>query len=285
MTEETTALDALRGEIDRIDDEIHELLQRRSAKAAEIAEAKRGTSDAVMQPGREAEVLRRVLERHRGPLPRSVVACIWREMIAAMVRLQGQLKVAVCAPQTSVGYWDLARAHYGLSTPMTLHRSANVVLRAVAERDGTVGLLPLPQEDDADPWWPQLVSERESTPRVIARLPFVSLGDGRFEEVSALVVATCETERTGADISLLAAAGRREISRASLNERLEEAGLQGRCVAMRARRDREPEYLHLVEIADFVAKKDARIDAFLAYAEGTVDRVVRLGGYAVPFRL
>ncbi len=283
MSEKDQDLEALRAEIDRIDSDLHKLLLRRSATVAKVSNAKRGTAEAVMRPGREAEVLRRILARHRGPLPRAVVASIWREMIAAMVRLQGQLRVAVCAPQKSVGYWDLARAHYGLSTPMTLQRSPHVVIRAVSEGDGTVGVLPVPEEDDSDPWWPHLVAESHFAPRVIARLPFVGLGEGRFEQVSALVVATCESEETGDDISLLALASGAEISRALLNEHLREAGFDGRCLAMARGRNGEAEYLHLVEIADFVTEKDSRIDALVALAEGALDRVVRLGGYAAPF--
>ena len=277
-------LDALRGEIDRIDGEIHDLLLRRSEAVVKIADAKKGTAEAVMLPGREAEILRRLLARHRGPLPRAVIACIWREMITAMVRLQGPLSVAVCAPNKSVGYWDLARGHYGSSTPMTLHPSPNVVLRAVAQGHDIVGVLPLPQEDEPAPWWPNLIARREKAPRVIARLPFVGLGEGQLEELSALVVATCEVEETGDDVSLLVIAGEREISRARLNGYLGRAGLDGRSVAVVGGRGDEREFLHLIEIADFVARKDSRIDALLALAEGAIDRVVRVGGYAAPSR-
>ena len=274
----------MRGEIDRIDGEIHDLLLERAELSAEIAEAKRGTADAGMRPDREAQILRRLLARHRGPLPRALIAHIWREMIAAMVRLQGALKVAVCAPEKSVGYWDLARAHYGLSTPMTLHRAPGEVLRAVAEGDGTIGVLPLPQEDDPDPWWPNLAVGRGDGPRVIARLPFVDSGEGRSEDLSALVVANCEAGRSGDDVSLLILAAQSEISRARLHEHLGAAGLEGRWMAGAGGRGESPEFLHLFEISDFVAKKDSRIDVLLSGAVGAIDRVVPVGSYAAPYR-
>ena len=284
MDEKDTGLDALRGEIDRVDGEMHDLLLKRAEFIAQIAEAKRGTADAVMRPDREAEILRRLLARHRGPLPPAFVAHIWRELITAMVRLQGSLKVAVCAPEKSVGYWDLARAHYGLCTPMSLHRAPGEVLRAVTESEGTVGILPLPQEDEPDPWWPNLMAGQDDRPRVIARLPFVEMTEGRFEDLSALVVARCEAGNTGDDSSLLILAAETEISRDRLRGNLRSAGLEGRWMAGVGGRGENPEFLHLVEIADFVAKKDSRIDALLALADGAIDRVVPVGGYAAPFR-
>ena len=45
-----------------------------------------------------------------------------------------------------------------------------------------------------------------------------------------------------------------------------------------------PEILHLIEISDFVAKKDRRIDDLLALADGNIERVVRIGGYAAQIR-
>jgi chorismate mutase-like protein len=281
---EETSLEALRDDIDRIDDDLHDLLMRRAEVVARIADAKRGTADLAMRPGREAMVLRRLIGRHKGPLPREVVTRIWRELIAAMVRLQGPLRVAVCAPERSVGYWDLARGHYGTSTPMTLHRSPFTALRAVTERRGGVGVLPEPQEDDKDPWWPSLASQSEDAPRIIAKLPFANFGEGRFEGLSALVVAACESGPTGDDISLLILAGNNQISRARLNDYMREAKLDGHCTAVVDRRGDNREYLHLVEINDFVAKKDKRIDALLKLADEDIDRIIRIGGYAVPFR-
>ncbi len=284
MTEHNTGLDDARDDIDRIDDQLHDLLRRRAEVVARIAETKKGTAEAVIRPGREAAILRRLLDRHGGPLPRAVIASIWRQVIAAMVRLQGPLSVAVCAPQRSVGYWDLARSHYGVSTPMTLHRSHHVVLRAVDQGESTVGLLPVPQDDDDDPWWPSLAAAPARAPRVIARLPFVDLGDGRFEELSALVVATADADESGADVSLLVAAARTEVSRARLNGYLQSAGLDGGCRAVVRASSNNPEILHLIEISDFVAKKDRRLDDLLALADGDIERVVRIGGYAAPIR-
>jgi len=146
MTAATDDLDALRREIDALDDRLHDLLMRRTEVVQQIAAAKQGSGEApvFMRPGREAVVLRRLMARHHGDLPKPVVARIWRELISAYCLLQGPFSVAVHAPSKSVAYWDMARRHYGSSTAMTLHRNAHHVLSVVAARPGTIGVLPLP---------------------------------------------------------------------------------------------------------------------------------------------
>ena len=74
------------------------------------------------------------------------------------------------------------------------------------------------------------------------------------------------------------------ISRAKLVEQLASAGLEGGALAVTDRDRDQPEALYLIEIDDFVAKDDARIADFLESSEGSIDRIVSLGGYAVPYR-
>ena len=50
----------IRGQIDQIDDELAVLFARRMGLAADVAQVKRETGGAVLQPGRENEILRRL---------------------------------------------------------------------------------------------------------------------------------------------------------------------------------------------------------------------------------
>jgi len=277
-------LDALRNEIDALDDRMHELLMRRTEVVQRIASVKRrdGEPLSYMRPGREAVILRRLLARHQGELPKTVVARIWRELISALCRIQGPLKVAVLAPEKSVGYWDMARRQFGSSTPMTLHRSAQNVLRAVAAGGGTVGILPLPHDDEQDPWWPHLAAGGDTAPQVIGRLPFLRDNSGQFEDVSALVVANMAPEASGEDASLLAVTVEQEISRGRLMELMRQAELPAHSIASRRNLDVGAIELHLLEIQGFVPRGDPRLGRFLDLAKQTVQRAVPLGAYALP---
>ncbi len=287
MNEKPDALGALRSEIDRIDMSIHELLMRRSEVVGRVDTVKkRGSALSTgMRPGREAKVVRRLIGRHRGALPAAVVARLWREMISAFTRLQGPLTVAVCAPEMSVGYWDLARSHFGSTTPMSLHRSPFVVMRQVARGEATAGVLPMPESDDENPWWPLLAAETDDAPRIIARLPFVEDESSRLGDLAALVVARMPQDDTEDDRTLVVATAAAPISRASVNGLLESVGLNGRSVTALDRRDDRPEWLHLVEIEGYVTADDPRIGSLTEKGRGRIRRVVAIGGFASPVRV
>ena len=93
-------------------------------------------------------------------------------MLAATVRLETPFAVAVFAPAEEPDLWDIARDHYGSHTPISACGSIGQVIRAVTEGQASVGVLPMPQEGDLDPWWRHALSPDENPPRVIARLPF-----------------------------------------------------------------------------------------------------------------
>jgi chorismate mutase / prephenate dehydratase len=292
MSPKTNNLDKLRKQIDDIDNKMLDLLMQRTDVVEQIGEAKRLDGNSAdlsgslnMRPAREARLMRRLLDKHDGRLPEVVVARIWREMISAFTQLQGPLKVAVCAPEKSVGYWDLSRMQFGSATPMTLHRSHGVVLRAISEGDGTVGVLPLPQDGEDDPWWTHLAVQQENVPRVIARLPFVQDRSAWFEGMGALALAPIDHEDSDNDISLIVIAADPQISRARLHRQMTAADFNGRIISAVGKGGDHAEWLHLVEVDGYLAPKDKRITKFIKDCDGDVERVVRIGGYAVPVQV
>ena len=286
MCADLTPLAALRGEIDGIDDAVHDLLMRRAAIVAKVAAVKSGAPDlgSIMAPGREAAILRRLLGRHQGTLPPAAIGRIWREIIAASVACQGHIEVAVAAPTTSAAYLDIAREHFGSATPLTVHRSTERVLRAVNAADGTVGVLPWPVDGESDPWWPGLAAAARPVPRVIARLPFFANPRGRLKALAALVVAPFDRGETGEDASLAIFIGTSEMAPDGMERALAAAHLDGRVIAVAAApgENRRSRTLGLVEMAGYVADHDPRLAAAAAAAEGAIDRLVPVGGYAVP---
>ncbi len=283
MTAPSKAIDKLRRDIDVIDDEMHDLLMRRVEIVEKIGALKDAApGDLYIRPEREARILRRLVGRHSGPFPAAVVARIWRELLASTTRLQGPFSVAVNAPEKSVGYWDMARDHYGSATQMSLHRLANPVLNAVFDGTVTVGLLPIPAQDDADHWWPKLIAGGDVLPRVIARVPFIENGNGRFEDLGALAIALTTPGMSGDDVSLFAAEASAGFSRGGVQEAFVNAGLEANAVAVWSESDGAASHLHLMEVAGYVRADDARIAAIADSHGEHINRIVDLGGYAVP---
>lgn len=283
MTAPSNAINTFRREIDVIDDEMHDLLMRRIKIVEQIGALKSRAPDAIyIRPEREAQILRRLVDRHSGPFPAAVIVRIWREMLAATTRLQGLFSVAVNVPEQSDGYWDLARDHYGSATPMTQHKRAKPVLDAVLDGSATIGVLPMPAEDDADPWWPKLIGVGDTLPRVIARLPFIAAGNGRHDELDALAIARTTPGESGNDVSLFAVDVTADVSRASIRKEFSSAELPARIITVWVQSPAADNHLHLIEIDDYIKPGDQRLTALIDALGSRLIRMIDLGGYAAP---
>lgn len=277
-------LDDLRREIDEIDTALHDLLMRRSDLAGRIGRVKNGADGgggSFLRPAREATILRRLVGRHGGPLAAAVVVKIWRELMSALVRLQGPFGVAVYLSEQWPGYWDLARDHFGSHTPITTHDSPGQVLSLVIDGHATVAVLPVPQQDDRDPWWRFLL--RREAPRIIARLPFGDGGTQRGPTVEALAVGRAPVEETGRDRTYFAIETSAEISRSALLAALTAAALD--VVLLHGWHDPADSgtWLHLVELEGFVQPDDPRLGRIGKRRTEIVRHIWPLGGYAIPF--
>lgn len=271
-------LDDLRREIDEIDTALHDLIMRRTELVGEIGAAK-GADAVYIRPAREAQVIRRLVARHRGAFPKPVLVRLWREIIDVFAALQGPLAVAVHAPEGSYDLRLRARDHFGSLTPFTAHESATSVVRAVTEGRATLGVLPLPQSDDAEPWWPLLAGRGGVTPRIVARLPFVSMEPSLRDGVDALAVALAPFEASGEDRSYLILETPDEVSRATLGQTFTGVGIE---VLDIINVDwQAPRRLHLIEAEGFVSDGDPRLET-LAGLESEGYSCQPVGGYPVP---
>lgn len=273
-------LENLRQEIDQVDEMLHELIMRRSALAEQIRQAKDGAATDLLCPGREAEIMRSLIARHRGRFPRRALIRIWREILGAMVGLQGKFSGTVFMPERGAGYLELARMTYGSNTPMTSFRSAGQVVHTVAEGSATIGILPMPglESESVEHWWVSLMGDSPDLPRIIGRLPIAP--DDSGEETQALVIGHARIEATGFDRSWMAVETHPDISRGRLRSALSAAGLEPTNFVDTLRT--EDVWLHLVEIAGMLTPDDRRL-VRLCQTRDPVMRAVVLGSHPVPF--
>jgi chorismate mutase/prephenate dehydratase len=276
------SLDALRREIDGIDDAIHDLLMRRTEVAERIRLAK-PAGGVALRPGREAEILRRLMARHKGSFPRSAMVRLWREIFAAATSLQGPFSLAALRPESTDGYVDLAHDHFSSYTPLTSHQTPSLVIEAVTQGKASVGILPLPQPDDEDPWWPQLVAQSKDAPRIIGRIPFAGPTSGRNRELQAVVIGCLPQEKTARDRSFVVLDAEAKMDLAPLRRALETAGFKGAIISFWSDGGSKAPWLHLAEVEGFVAADDPRLKALAKAAGEGVQRAVTIGGYAAPF--
>ncbi|HEY5217260.1 MAG TPA: chorismate mutase, partial [Pseudolabrys sp.] len=86
---QTPALGDLRKEIDRIDEAMHQLLMERAEIIDRLIAVKRSQeTGSAFRPAREAEMMRRLVKRHKGILPLDTVESIWRVIISTFTYVQ-----------------------------------------------------------------------------------------------------------------------------------------------------------------------------------------------------
>ncbi len=281
-------LDEFRREIDRIDDAILDLLDKRAQIALEVGELKRSTSatPVFLRPGREAQVLRRLLERPNGKFPRAVVARIWREIICATLRLETPFLVSVFEPEPGSegeSYLAMARAYFGVETTLRPARTEAGVLRNVRDRKASIGVLPVPVDEPPgevrkEPWWVTLACSGEQGPKIVFGLPWIRTPvDGR-QGLTALAIANAPPEQTGDDLGLIALELLDQTSRTRLHGALAQAGLELVGAVSWQGADRALRW-HLIELSGFFDEADPRLGQFQGALGNSLKRLVVLGAY------
>jgi chorismate mutase len=166
----------LRREIDRIDAGMHRLLMERGEIVAALIATKRTQeSGSAFRPAREADMMRRLVERHRGILPLDTVESIWRVIISTFTYVQAPYSVHADLSAGDAAMRDSARFHFGFTAPFAAHMSAAAAVAAVGGSKGDIGLVPACGHAGAGAWWSAL--EGAGAPKIIARLPFVERPD------------------------------------------------------------------------------------------------------------
>ena len=173
---EALSLAELRREIDRIDEAMHRLLMERGEIIDRLIATKQTQeTGSAFRPAREAEMMRRLVDRHKGILPLDTAESIWRVIISTFTYVQAPFSVHADLSAGDAAMRDSARFHFGFTVPFVPHADAASVVAAVSDSRGDLGLVPAFGTAGTGAWWSAL--ESNSAPKIIARLPFVERAD------------------------------------------------------------------------------------------------------------
>ncbi|HXC27736.1 MAG TPA: chorismate mutase [Stellaceae bacterium] len=278
MLSTQSELEELRRQIDRIDDNLLQLLVERLEVVGQVGAMREKTGASTYIPSREAAIIRRLVERNGGELPLGTLVRMWRELLGTAVRHEGPFAVGAFVPPNGLGVWDIARDHFGAHMPLTEYRTTMQAIRAVTERSVTVAVLPMPQDGEDDPWWVHLLSQDEDRPRVVARLPFGPRGNARSDG-DALVIGYGAPQPSGSDRTLLATENAVEISHSRFTLAL--TGLKMTCTFV-CSYGQGGTTNTLLEVEGFVTREDARLERLRGQLGGDLLRLWTIGCYAVP---
>jgi chorismate mutase len=240
----------LRRDIDRIDADMHALLIERGEIIDQLIAAKKTQeTGSAFRPAREAEMMRRLVQRHHGSLPLDTAESIWRVIISTFTYVQAPFSVHADLSLSAAAALmrDSARFHFGFTVPFVPHMGAAAVVGAITESKGDLGLIPAFATGGSGPWWTAL--EFESAPKIIARLPFVE----RADHPAGLPVFV--------------------VSRAAPDAMVTETEVWSMRVSGSLT---EEVHSHLAEFADVIAVPDHAFDGaalLVSVARGSIDKV------------
>lgn len=139
-------LNHLRSQIDRIDDQLLELISERNSYAIEIGKIKtqnRGDTEvSFFRPEREINLLSRLIERNKGPLTAEQIEKIFREIISTSLALEQPLSIAFLGPEGTYSH-SASLKQFGSSALLRSESSIFDVFQSVENETAHFGVVPV----------------------------------------------------------------------------------------------------------------------------------------------
>jgi chorismate mutase/prephenate dehydratase len=143
-TQSTADLETLRAEIDAVDEKIQALINERAGYAQRVAVAKGEDAGSVdfFRPEREAQVLRAIVERNKGPLTDEEMARLFREIMSACLAQEEPLKVGFLGPEGTFTQSAVYK-HFGHSVRALPLATIDEVFHEVESGSADFGVVPI----------------------------------------------------------------------------------------------------------------------------------------------
>lgn len=275
-----TSLGSLRTRIDQLDNDIHDLVMQRAALIMDIAGAKRKAGEQIVQPAREAKMLRRLLERHDESLPGTSIVQIWRELVGAVAMQQTGLNVCVYTGEAPIEYWDMARNYFGHSVPLRQASSQMSALAMLRDEQASFVVMPWPEQQLNTPWWYYLYNNGSPTMQIIQHLPFLEQDNQNHNSQRALVIARIDFEASDDDVSFVVLDLSETVSRTRIMDRIGGKGYEIANLYSCAHPNEPGRSLHLLEVPGYIAPGQGLGDMAALFEDGKAHSA-SIGGYPV----
>jgi chorismate mutase/prephenate dehydratase len=186
----TKSLPELRKQIDSIDDQILDLLNRRAGVVIEVGKAKTGQSKDFYVPSREMAIYERLTAHNPGPFPAEAIRRVFREIISASLSLEQPMKVAFLGPQGTFTH-AAAMKQFGFSAQLVPQKSIPAVFDEVQRGRAHYGVVPVENSTEGavshtlDMF---MESEQKINAEILLEISHYLLSvTGRFEDIRKVV--------------------------------------------------------------------------------------------------
>ena len=137
-----TPLDALRTQIDALDERIVELLNQRAKVVVEIGKLKQQQNAPIYAPDRERLILQKLRSLNRGPLPDRTLEAVYRELMSGSFALEKPLRIAYLGPHGTFSHAAAAKK-FGASVDYVPLTDIPAVFEEIVRGHADYGLVPV----------------------------------------------------------------------------------------------------------------------------------------------
>lgn len=136
------SLDRKRQEINALDEELLEKLNRRLALALEIGAEKKKAGESIYDPAREEAIIAALKGKNSGPIGNEMLEMLFREIFSISRQAQQPMKVAFLGPEATFTH-SAALKHFGSSADYAGFVSIKDVFNAVEKGEADYGVVPV----------------------------------------------------------------------------------------------------------------------------------------------
>ncbi len=137
-----TKLEKLRKEIDELDEQLIEILDKRMTIVKEIGKLKRGAKSAIYKPERERYIIDRLVKNHKGQLSKAAIEAVLLEVFAISRHYELPEVISYLGPEGSFTH-QAAESRFGALTEYMALESIRAVFESVDTGRARFGVVPL----------------------------------------------------------------------------------------------------------------------------------------------
>ncbi len=135
-------LSDLREQIDAIDRQLVELINKRAEIVVEVGKYKLDSGQPIYTPHREVEVLNKVIKLNQGPIQPRTIEAVYREIMSGSFALEQPLRIGFLGPPGTYSHVAATR-HFGSSVEFDDLHAIEGVFEEVARGHVDYGLVPI----------------------------------------------------------------------------------------------------------------------------------------------
>lgn len=132
----------IRNEIDTLDDELLELIQKRCDLSLEMGRIKKRDNLNAFDPSREASIIERLSSVVRPPVTRALVERLFTEIFSFSRSLQGKRKIAYLGPEGSYSH-QAAHMIFSQDSDIIPQKDIETVITEVMTHRADLGVVPV----------------------------------------------------------------------------------------------------------------------------------------------